>query len=264
MLRSDKKLWQPDDDGRLWRYMDFTKFVSMLDTKALFFSRLDKLEDKYEGTLSKPTLAWVERSLGSQPTEQKAKWSQTLEVYKSFKAHMFVNCWHINEHESTAMWDLYLKSDEGVAVRSTFKRIKDSLSSCPYSIDASKVRYVDYETELIPVGGDTSIYYPVVHKRKSYQHENELRLFCWGYNLSIEDQKVAGLDLAGPIYPCLLPQLPDRPGVSLGVNLDALIEEVYVAPSCPGWFLDLVNSVLSKYEVAREARKSNLDSDPLW
>ena len=233
MLRNDMKLWQPDDDSQLWRYMDFTKFVSMLDTKTLFFSRLDKLEDKYEGTLSKPTLAWVERSLESQPAERKANWSKMLEVYKSFKAHMFVNCWHINEHESAAMWDLYLKSDEGVAVRTTFKRIKESLSSCPYSVDASKVRYVDYETELIPVGGDTSIYYPVVHKRKSYEHENELRLFCWGYNMSIEDQQSVGSFSAGPINPCLLPLLPDRPGVSLEVKLEVLIEEVCVAPSLP-------------------------------
>ncbi len=264
MLRSDQKLWQPDDESHLWRYMDFTKFVSMLDTKTLFFPRLDKLEDKYEGTLSKPTLALVERSLEDQPEEQKVKWSQTLEIYKSFKAHMFVNCWHINDHESAAMWELYLKSGEGVAIKTTFKRIKESLSSCPYSVDASKVRYVNYETELIPVGGDASIYYPVVHKRKSYQHENEIRLFCWGYNMSIEDQKAAGLDLAGPIHPCLISQLPDRPGIGLDVNLDVLIEEVYVAPSCPGWFLSLVTSVLTKYEVKRPVRKSNLDSDPVW
>lgn len=33
----------------LWRYMDFTKFVSMLVKKGLFFSRLDRLGDEYEG-----------------------------------------------------------------------------------------------------------------------------------------------------------------------------------------------------------------------
>ena len=31
-------------DAMLWRYMDFTKFVSLLDTaSALFFARADKL-----------------------------------------------------------------------------------------------------------------------------------------------------------------------------------------------------------------------------
>ena len=29
----------PPDDAVLWRYMDFTKFVSVLDKKALFFQQ---------------------------------------------------------------------------------------------------------------------------------------------------------------------------------------------------------------------------------
>ena len=34
-----------------------------------------------------------------------------------------VNCWHINEHESAAMWDLYLKSNEGIAIQSTYQKL---------------------------------------------------------------------------------------------------------------------------------------------
>lgn len=30
-------------DAALWRYMDFTKFVSTLESKALFFARYDTL-----------------------------------------------------------------------------------------------------------------------------------------------------------------------------------------------------------------------------
>ena len=35
----------PPGDALLWRYMDFTKFVSLLDTSSLFFSRADLLGD---------------------------------------------------------------------------------------------------------------------------------------------------------------------------------------------------------------------------
>jgi hypothetical protein len=39
----------PDDPGaQIWRYMDFTKFVSMLDNGGVFFCRADKLGDKFE------------------------------------------------------------------------------------------------------------------------------------------------------------------------------------------------------------------------
>ena len=45
----------PPDDAVLWRYMDFTKFVSVLDKRALFFSAADKFGDPFEGSISKGT-----------------------------------------------------------------------------------------------------------------------------------------------------------------------------------------------------------------
>ena len=41
-----------DTSIKLWRYMDFTKFVSLLDSNSLFFSRADLLGDPYEGSTS--------------------------------------------------------------------------------------------------------------------------------------------------------------------------------------------------------------------
>ena len=40
---------KPDEEQKVWRYLDFTKFLSLLDKNALFFSRIDRLTDKYEG-----------------------------------------------------------------------------------------------------------------------------------------------------------------------------------------------------------------------
>ena len=37
------------DSMIIWRYMDFTKFVSLLDRKALFFVKAGKLGDPFEG-----------------------------------------------------------------------------------------------------------------------------------------------------------------------------------------------------------------------
>ena len=43
---------KPPADAVLWRYMSFTKFVSLLTKKSLFFARADKLGDPFEGSLS--------------------------------------------------------------------------------------------------------------------------------------------------------------------------------------------------------------------
>jgi hypothetical protein len=40
---------QPNDQARIWRYMDFTKFISVLENGGLFFSRADYFSDPFEG-----------------------------------------------------------------------------------------------------------------------------------------------------------------------------------------------------------------------
>lgn len=44
---ADKRV---DTNEKLWRYVDFAKFLQMLETRSLFFPRADKFEDTFEGT----------------------------------------------------------------------------------------------------------------------------------------------------------------------------------------------------------------------
>ena len=51
---------QPENKNlRLWRYMDFTKFVSLIATKKLFFCRSDRFDDPFEGSYSKANVVTV-------------------------------------------------------------------------------------------------------------------------------------------------------------------------------------------------------------
>lgn len=114
---------------KIWRYMDFTKFLSFIDKKALFFTRVDQLEDKFEGTLSKYML---DPEIEEKATEQeKVLLKQARERYASIyepqRKKLAVNCWHMNEYESAAMWKLYLKTNEGIAIQSTYSKLTDSL-----------------------------------------------------------------------------------------------------------------------------------------
>ena len=59
---------------------------------------------------------------------------------------------------------LYLKSDEGVAIQSTFKRLKENFNqkeSRPVYI--GKVRYIDYEKDVMSQSGALS---PFIYKKK--------------------------------------------------------------------------------------------------
>jgi hypothetical protein len=44
---------KPDNaDAKVWRYLNFTKFLSLIDKEALYFSRLDCLGDPFEGSVT--------------------------------------------------------------------------------------------------------------------------------------------------------------------------------------------------------------------
>ena len=47
MFIESVKFGIPADNQILWRYMDFTKFVSLLDREELYFARSDYFEDPF-------------------------------------------------------------------------------------------------------------------------------------------------------------------------------------------------------------------------
>ena len=46
-------VFYPKTDYAIVKYLDLTKYISLLQRQSLFFCRLDKLEDKFEGTTEK-------------------------------------------------------------------------------------------------------------------------------------------------------------------------------------------------------------------
>ena len=45
----------PPVSAKIWRYMDLTKLLSVLECRSLFFANLTALGDAYEGYLPLPT-----------------------------------------------------------------------------------------------------------------------------------------------------------------------------------------------------------------
>src|SRR5689334_3019212 len=91
----------PDEHTTIWRYMDFAKFVSLLDKEALYFARADTFDDKFEGAIPKPTIKAREALVletGTPLVEETLRaWSQGMQNVRQW---IFVNCWHINSYES--------------------------------------------------------------------------------------------------------------------------------------------------------------------
>jgi len=223
-----------DVGATVWRYLDFDKFKSLLETKALFFCRADKFSDPFEGSI--PRLESESRLTTSKYHAEQFQYEYDEEqvlkniggiqlTHQKFKRGIIVNCWHIKESESDAMWRLYLKSNEGVAIQSTKERIENTITNTTEEISLSKVRYLDYDKDIWYHKVDYphrsyNLIVPLIHKRIEFIHEQEFRMFIqiqdaiqnenyWD-NEFIEKGKFVKVDLLTLIENVYLPPTIDK------------------------------------------------------
>lgn len=225
---------QPSDpNARLWRYMDFTKYVELISSRMLYFCRSDLFRDPYEGTLTN-------RNIDSYNNSEFGV--EMVEIYKRMPHCTFINCWHMNQFESAAMWDLYAKTNESVAIETTYSKLSGIIDS---KTIIGMVNYLDYSSEMIP---EHNTYYPFMHKRKSFEHEKEVRLVLQDLG---EDWR---------LYPKQNPNI--EAGRKVGIDIDSVISAVHVSPSASQWFFELVKNVTQNYGISIEVNQSSLYNTP--
>ena len=235
----------PPPEAALWRYLDFTKFVTLLDKQALFFPRADKLGDPFEGSYTKFNVAIRPTLYGDEiPPHALRDMSNFVRESRRFT---LVSCWHWSDHESAAMWRLYSRESDGVAIKTSFGSLAQSFEKATEDIFIGQVGYIDYDTTFIREDNTMA---PFLYKRKSFEHEREVRALT--QKIPSRDGQT---DLTHDVYDF---------GAYYEVDLSCLIEEVVVAPYAPRWFLELVRSVAKKYDLQASVHKSSLAEDPIW
>jgi hypothetical protein len=305
-LDNQIQLTEPlETDSKIWRYMDLSKFLSLLENNSLFFTRSDKFQDPYEGTLNQPQLLAIKNEINNLKVliadkstnknvtggdEKKSLLASFFEPFLDALSHLSlnvleastdinkklrslacINCWHLNDAESNAMWKLYLKSNEGIAIQSTVKRLRDSFISNNSTVHISKVRYLNYELESF---GDDIFLSPFIHKRKSFEHEKELRAIVFSaQNSDINKDWKLLLQLFAEHFKDRLQTeeceqivnvIPNDFGINIPVDLDMLVENIYIAPTAPKWFVELINQITSRYNINKKVIQSSLYETPSY
>ena len=213
--------------------MDFAKFVSLLDCAGLFFPRANLLGDSFEGSTPREVRAGLATFFASLPSKEDGKQPiDQMRVMSKFKKEFvrecFVSCWHMNEFESAAMWNLYTLKDAGVAIRSTYQKLEACL---PNYANVGVINYIDYDSEIFPAD---HLMHNIMHKRKSFEHERELRAVVWER-------------LSGPLGGEEIRKRATSSGLIINVDLENLIDHIYICPTSPDWVAELVKNVVEKY-----------------
>ncbi|WP_051303411.1 hypothetical protein [Psychromonas aquimarina] len=152
---------------------------------------------------------------------------QATEFFRRWK---YVNCWHANKYESAAMWKLYAKSNEAVAIKTTYQNLINCL---PPAVEIGMVKYHDYDAGWSPPYGSVS--FSLAMKRMSFEHEKEVRLIM-DYGTPILKNGKLDFEKKNP-----------NVGIDLKLDIRELIDKVYISPDSPSWFFDIVESVIKTY-----------------
>ncbi|WP_200949079.1 hypothetical protein [Frateuria sp. Soil773] len=245
----------PPDDSKLWRYMDFAKYVSLLSTRAIFFARTDTFDDAFEGAqgllsnqgawdnyyrdffrnaLRSPLPDGDARVCPDEKVESEAErlLAQMKQAGETRRYFTYANCWHENEHESEAMWRLYSSYlENALAVRTTTSRLRAAIGNAG-AVEIGRIKYIDFRKEY--AGINSSFW----RKRMSFQHEREVRA------LHIDFER--------------------KPGILMPCDLSVLVDAVFVSPKAPAWLAPLINDVNGKYGLSIDVTSSELGDKAFW
>jgi Protein of unknown function (DUF2971) len=262
----------PNLHGKIWQYMELAQFVSMLHRKALFFVKARKLRDPYEGII--PQFNNLTMSAVYDEEEQETKihkqsndfakiepqsMRRQFELYREL---VLINGWHSNEYESAAMWHLYAHENAGIAIQSTIGKLSNSFKNNHRdTIWIGQIQYLDFSKDWVNEWND--VFQAFLIKRKSFEYENEIRaVTCLpdhhhhsGKDVldAVDEEKVRS-----PKSIVANPEEMTDKGKYVSADLQTLIENIYIAPYAESWFKEVIESLLSKYQLKAKVIKSDL------
>lgn len=240
-------LQQPKNPNtKIWRYMDFAKYVSMLQHESLYFTRSDLFEDKHEGLTNQGTFDYIKNDITRETGVDFSKYIPYSDKY--LKKFHYINSWHMNNQESYAMWKIYGTRVEAVAIQSEYSLLAKHLPQDMH-IWLGLIKYTDQD-EINPTN---KTYSNFMFKRKPFTFEQEVRaifLKCADTSCSQKDmEKLVNMQ---------------KEGYHINISLTELIKTIYISPFAPDWFDELVKSVTNKYGFDFPIIKSDLLKDPVY
>jgi hypothetical protein len=231
--------------------MDLSRYLDVATRGRLFFSRQDKFRDTYEGAI--PSISRQALALQSKQIDAENKKSavssdvkkrppslevQMMSFIESARRQTFISCWHMNIRESAAMWDLYGRDGSAIALRTSYSKLRNALPSHVY---LGMVKYIDFEKEFFALDNSMN---PVMHKRRSFEHEMEVRAV------------IPHLHDVSENY--ALDQELTEFGLTIPFDVNAAVDEIHLSPDAKPWFVRLLKETNAKLRITPPLTKSSL------
>lgn len=259
-----KNIKDDELDNSVWRYLTFSKFISLLAYGALWFPKLNILQDQFEGALPIQT-----KKIMQQDNE---KWKKVLSPeshwqidkmvdnnIKDGRELTVVNCWFLSKAESTKMWDNYVKNNEGVAIKSTVRKLATCVYLEPDFSCIGKVKYINFESHGMSSYEAHQAQERAFLKSQIFASEQEIRLSTMNFKtpacvamdgIPYTQEQVTGKNMNNF----------ENLGLYIRMNIEKLIDTIVIAPQATDWFELLIKRIVGMSKLNIQVKRSELET----
>ena len=219
MFKEDPRFKTPDDTAKVWRYMDYDKFRSFIEENYLYFCSINTLKkyDPFEGSYYACKLLNEVDPLDAQEFARKEDMCGPP---------IAVNCWHLSEYQSMAMWKIY-SGEKGIAIQTSVAKLKEAFNKLSDSIRLGEISYTDAPIDH-PTGWTADKFIRCMTKRKCFEFEKEVRALVWDTS-----------DLSRV----------DDGSAKIPIEINSLLENVYLSPESGDAIVENVVSLINQNNI---------------
>lgn len=232
----------------VWRYLSFDRYIYLITSGKLWFSRIDKVGDEFEGSVTHSSnVLWRKVFEEHVPFPYSVETIKNHEdTRKTFPKLLMANCWHGSRGEEMMMWKIYTDRN-GIAIKSSVANLSKSLADAG-DIFLNRVNYRDYSPNNSHGIFSENLISQASSRPDYLSHEKEVRLtmFNPGLNENFTDYET----------------LPS--GIGIPVDIRKLISQAVIRPGAEKWVSECIEKIHSLLGFSFEVKESKYNFGPVW
>ncbi len=230
--------------------MTLEKFLAILTSSSLYFSRGSELGDEFEGKFPTGMMDNIRDS-----NEHPSIFNMWQQMRNNAQLTTYIYCWFLGNEDQDHMWDRYA-GPTGVAIVSTIERLKESFYQENLPVYIGPINYGDeHLLSKSTIGNDFEYW---LWKRKEYVEESEVRCIIQhpyiGGQSGVIIRKVNQPPMATDWIEIKSEDTPR--GINVNVDLNKLVDKIVFSPSCESWKIKVMEKLINKFDLFCDIKAS--------
>ena len=246
-----RDLSEKDMDLAVWRYIPLSKFISVLTFQALWFPKLNILQDQFERIMPEPTREMMNQRhqamKKSFPAELHWQFDEMASRNEQDSRELWVmNCWFLCEAKSSRMWEEYGGENDAVAIRSTVRQLLANIGvpQDSHAAHIGRLKYIDHSNHMMSAyEANQGIERAFLKDEEKYSHEKELRIATLNvktrYCVKPDGEPYKESEVQGKNM-----NNYDEPGLYIAIRFNELVSEIVASPNSGEWLVLLLRRIV--------------------